>query len=139
MDRDIKMMLGKILGELYRVESAIGMDCPATPARVYGLLRGIETAIDEELAEIGDVEAAKIKAVMDVLEPIWMSEEELEKFKGYYDIEPKLEARGVDREDAIKILRYLNANGQFREVIVKMNSQHSPVECKTFELTEWDS
>ena len=139
MGRDTKVMLGKILGEIYRMESAIGMDCPASPARIYGLLRGFETAIDDELAEVGGVEATKVKGVMDVLEPIWRNEDRLADFKGYYDIESDLEERGIYREDAIKILRYLFANGQFREVILKMNSQHSPVECKTFELGEWDS
>lgn len=139
MDKDTKLMLGRILGEIYRVESAMGMDCRAGPARIYGLLKGFETAIDEELAEIGGVEAAKIKAVMDVLEPIWRDEERLAAFTGFYDIEDELEARRVSRGDAIKILSYLNANGQFREVIGKMNSQNSPVECKTFELSEWDS
>ncbi len=75
---------------------------------------------------------------MDVLEPIWADEEKLKNFRGFYDIERELEQRGVHRSDAIAILRYLKANHQFTDVIEKMDSSHSPSECRRFELTEWD-
>lgn len=134
-----KRAFGKLLGELYRMQSALGMNCPATPGQIYGLLNGFETVIDEELDGIGSISAKKFDAVIDVLNHIWADEDRLAEFKGYYDIEGELTARGVDRIEAIRIIRYLKANGQFLDLIQKMNSQYSPVECKTFELDEWNT
>ncbi|MEN8131689.1 MAG: hypothetical protein ABFS45_16175 [Pseudomonadota bacterium] len=139
MDKEQKLFLGKMLGEIYRMERANdNVACHVRSAHIYALLNGFEHAIDRELEMIGYVSKEKLKAVMDVLDPIWADRERLEKFKGFYDIERKLSAKGVDRGDAIAILTYLKANGQFTEIIDKMDSSHSPTECRTFELSDWD-
>lgn len=139
MDKDTKRLFGMLLGEVFRIQRAMpDMTCAASDAQIYGLLNGFEGSIDEILERTGDISSEKVKAVMDVLEPIWADQEKLKNFRGFYDIEGELGRRGVDRSDAIAILRYLKANHQFTDVIEKMDSSGSPAECRRFELTEWD-
>ena len=138
-DSNIRL-LAKILGELYRMESAReAIASPASPARIYGLLNGFESEIHEELDRIGWVSQQDLKAVVDVLEPFGTSSDKLQEFTGYYDIEEDLKNRGIDRRKAITILKFLKANGQFEGVIAKMDSSRSPSECRTFDLDMWDA
>lgn len=139
MDKDTKRLLGTLFGEIFRIQKAIpNLTCAASDAQIYGLRNGFESAVDEILERTGDISAKKVKAVMDVLESIWSDRERLNSFRGFYDIERELQQHGVDRGDAITILTYLKANRQFTEVIEKMDSSHSPIECRSFELTESD-
>ncbi len=140
-DQQIKLLLGKILGEIYRIENRSGdkIACPAREAHIYGLLNGFERSIEEELKGIGFISEAKLQAVEDILNEYFVDQEKLKAFKGYYDIERRLEGLGIGRGEAITILTYLYADGRFVKVIDKMDSPDSPVECKKFELSEWDS
>ena len=139
MNLKTKIMLGKILGELYRIQNSPNvMKCPASSGRIYGLLNGIEDAIDADIQTSSLISTDKVDAVCEVLNPIFSDPTKLQEFTGFYDIEEELDKRNVDRSDAIRILTYLYADGKFSTVIEKMNSQNSPIECKTFELTEWD-
>ena len=140
MEQDTKLLFGKILGEIYRIQKATdGIACPASPGQVYALLNGFEDAVDQEIEMMGSITKDQVRAVMDVLDPIWMDQEKLANFKGFYDIENELQSRGVDRWDAIGVLTYLKANHQFEEIIAKMDTSGSPSECRRFELSEWDS
>lgn len=139
MERETKLLFGKILGEIYRIQRATeNISCPASNSQVYALLNGFEDAVDEEIERIGYISKDNVKAVMDILEPIWIDKDKLSKFKGFYDIERELQRNGVDRPTAISILKYLKANHQFQEVIDKMDSSDSPSECRRFDLDEWD-
>lgn len=139
MDKDTKQLFGRLLGEVFRIQRAMpDIACAASDAQIYGLLNGFEDSLVEILERTGYISSEKVKAVMDVLEPIWTDEEKLKNFRGFYDIERELDQRGVDRSDAIAILRYLKANHQFTDVIEKMDSSYSPTECRRFELTEWN-
>ncbi|HCB12101.1 MAG TPA: hypothetical protein DEP36_00820 [Gammaproteobacteria bacterium] len=139
MDKDTKRLFGRLFGEVFRIQKAMpDVACAVSDAQIYGLLNGFEDAINELLERTGDISAEKVKAVMDMLEPIWADEEKLKNFTGFYGIERALQQQGVDRSDAIAILRYLKANHQFTDVIEKMDSSDSPTECRRFELTEWD-
>lgn len=139
MDKETKLLFGKILGEIYRIQRVSDeIACPAIPGQIFALLNGFEDAVDKEIEMMGSITKEQVRAVMDVLDPIWMDREKLANFKGFYDIENELQRRGVDRVDAISILTYLKANHQFEEIIDKMNSSGSPTECRRFELSEWD-
>lgn len=133
-----KIMFGKILGEMYRLQNLTGKKERSSPAQIYALLNGFEDAIDSEIEGIGFISNEMLQSVMDVLDPIWSDDSKMEEFKGFYDIENDLKKRGVDRYNALKIIKYLKANGQFTSLIEKMNSVHSPSECKTFTLYDWD-
>lgn len=139
MDKETKLLFGKVLGEIFRLQKATGKISPgASDAQIYGLLNGFEETVDDVVERMGGISTEKMKAVMDVIEPIWSNEERLSKFKGYYDIEGKLASKGVDRSDAISIFTYLKANHQFTQLIQKMDSSDSPSECRRFDISDWE-
>jgi len=132
---DIMRLLGKILAETYRIQRrtpgfAVGVD----DAHIYGLQNGFEHVIERELEGIGTITKREFDHVGDVLDLYDSDPAKLAAFKGFYDIEGELKAGGVDRLKAIQILTYLNANGQFDALIRKMDSDHSPSECRKFDL-----
>jgi hypothetical protein len=131
------VLLGKLLAEVYRVQRKLEIPT-ADDATIYGLRNGFETVVAEELERVGFVSKAQVKHVMDVLDPIWQDPTKLAAFKGFYDIERELESGGVDRSTAIAVLTYLNAQGQFTDVIAKMDTHGSPGECRTFVLSKWE-
>lgn len=134
-----RLLLAKLLGEIYRIQKQSGVPCVAEDAQIYGLLQGFEDVVDEELARIGYVSKEKLSFVIDVLDSINRDDERVSAFRGFYDIEDELQKGGVDRVAAIRILTFLNANGQFNALIAKMDSSNSPHECRTFNLGPWDA
>ena len=132
-----KLMFGKLLGEIYRIQNHQG-NCYVDESVIYGLLHGFESTINEEIESIGYTSIEEVRAVMDILDEYHKDNDKLSGLKGYYDIEHKLKQVGIERYKAVEILTYLKANRQYEHVIEKFNSSNSPVECKTFELNEWD-
>ncbi|KAB2952947.1 hypothetical protein F9B85_06675 [Heliorestis acidaminivorans] len=131
-----KFMLAKVIGEILRLQNKLGI-CGYSEKTIYGLLNGIEPAIDEFFS-VEAITQGQVKAVIDVLNPYHLDKEKLSKFKGFYDIEHDLENQGIDRWQAIKILTYLYNNRQFQEVIDKMDSSYSPTECRTFHIDDFE-
>ena len=114
MERDTKILLGKVLGEIYRIQKRIqSLPCPVDDGQVYGLVNGFETAIDHELESVGFITGKQVDAVADVLDPIFLDPEKLEEFGGFYDIESELKSRGVDRGTAAIILTYFYISVSF--------------------------
>lgn len=132
-----KILFGKILGEIYRIQNRNGY-CPVSEGRIYGLLNGIEWAIDEEISNISPVSKEDLKQAADILNRYWKDPADLEKVTGYYDLEDDFDAVGLDRGKMIKILTYFNSNRQFTDIIAKFDSSNSPTECRTFYLDDWD-
>ena len=98
----------------------------------------IEPVIDRQLSEVGWITDDEITAVADVLQPYFDDEEKLNGLKGYYQIEFALRYAGIPREKAIAILTYFKANEQYTDVIKKLNSDASPIECKRFDIPDWN-
>lgn len=132
------LLLGKMLGELYRMQRKLGMPCGASDTHVFGLLNGFEDSIESELEAIGQVPKHHVRQVVGVLDEIWSDPARRQEFTGFYDIEDRLEDEGVDRAQAIKILMYLKSRGQFDELIQAMDSSGSPTECRGLNLGEFD-
>ncbi|WP_157800946.1 hypothetical protein [Bacillus solitudinis] len=134
-----KYLFGKLLGETYRIQKRLN-DCPPGVGDdvIYGLVNGIETVVDSQISGLSKVENWEVDVVEGVLNEIFIDPDKTEAFSGYYDIEPELGKRGVSRGKAIVILTLLKAQGRFTNLIVKMDSPKSPVECKRFELSNWD-
>lgn len=125
MEKESRLLFGKILGEIYRFQRASDVVvCPASQGRIYALLNGFEGALERELEVMGWISDQQVKAVTDSLLAVWQDKNRLNHFKGYYDLENELQRRNISREEAIKILTYLKANHQFVELIEKMNSPH---------------
>ncbi|MXQ53160.1 hypothetical protein [Shimazuella alba] len=137
MDTDLKLFLGKILGEIYRLQKKEGL-YNHSDGRIYGLINGFESVIDEEMDMIPHITEKELKTVTDVLHEIDQNEEETEKFQGFYDIERKLQEKGIYRHRVIYILKYLYASGRFTRLIDKMNSSGSPGEVRNLKLTDWE-
>jgi hypothetical protein len=134
-----KVLLGKILGEIYRIQSRMDIPHGLSKKTIYGLLNGFEVEIEDILQSMGYVSSQQVKAVINVLDSIRSDPQKLNEFKGFYDLEEEVNARGVYREELMSILTYFNANGEFPEFIEKMKGQHSPAQCKTFDLDEFNS
>lgn len=138
MDKETKVLLGKLLGEIYRIQKRMpDLDCGASEDKIYGLLNGFESEIDDEIKSIGFVSKDDVAKVASVLDEYHHNPEKLEQLTGFYDIERKLERLGINRAKAKTILTWFNAGDRYTNVIQKMNSTNSPVECKTFEVSEW--
>lgn len=131
------ILLGKLLAEVYRLQKAAGLDAPDA-ARIFALRNGFESAIQDELAHIGFISTVQLQHAISVLEPYWKDPAKLASLKGFYDIEQALADGGVDRDHAKQIFQYLQANSQFTDVLAKMDSTDSPLECRTFTLSKWD-
>lgn len=134
-----QLLLGKLLGEIYRLQRKTDTPCSASDATIYGLLNGFEETTQDELERVGVVTKEQVKHAGDVLNAVWDDQEKMANFKGFYDIEHKLAAGGVDRIDAIKIITYFKANNSFQDLIEKMDTSGSPGECRTFELDKWSN
>ena len=119
MEKDTKLFFGRILGEIYRIQKHNEMPCAASETEIYGLLRGFEDVIDEQLDLIGYVPSSDVENVGKVLEEIYSDEEKLKSFKGFYDIEHKLNSMDINRPQAIKIITYFNIDEGFDKVIKK--------------------
>jgi len=132
---DNKRLLGKLLGEIYRLQRTNGM-ITAGEAHTFALLNGFEDAINEELEAIGQITVEQVRHVRRVLGRYFDDRELLNSLHGFYNIEDELEAGGVDRVTAIDIFKYLKTRGDFEEIIQRMDSGHSPEECRRFELNE---
>jgi hypothetical protein len=132
---NLKQLFGKVLGEIYRLRSTLDPDdYSVSESTIFGLTRGIETVIDEEIERTGWISKEQFEAVCDVLDQYSVGDVEQGKVRGFYDIEPSLNARGVDRPTAMIAITYLKADNRFTEIIEKFNSMHSPVECKRFDI-----
>ncbi|WP_282035006.1 hypothetical protein [Metabacillus indicus] len=137
MEDQLKLALGKILGEIYKTQQLITGD--EVPDKVtFGLLAGIEDVIDGELMNIEMITKEDVKKVDDVLYEHFDAGEKEEAFSGYYDIEHRLSNLGVSRWKAIQIIKLFNAESRYTTLIEKMNSSNSPGECKDFRLKSYD-
>lgn len=132
-----KYQFGKLIGEVYRIQNRQGYS-PVSEGRIYGLLNGIETAIDDEINSLSPISNEELESVMNIFAPYWNDEEKLEEITGYYDLEDQFTAAGLSRGTMIKILTYFKANRQYDAIIDKFNSGNSPTECKTFKLYDED-
>jgi hypothetical protein len=131
---DSKFLLGKLLGEIYRVERKLEMDTDVSDETIHGLLNGIESYIDAETPS--PIGKDKVEKLTQVLNEYFTDAQKLNGLKGYYDIEKRLEELGyqVDRMDAYEIIRNLKAQGKFERVIQKFDSLDSPEELRTFKM-----
>lgn len=137
MDRELTLALGKILGETIRLQKRVDPEMvQISDSIIYGLLNGFESVIEQQLTVNDPVTADDINAMADILNPYHIDREALNSFRGYYDIEGQITERGISRIKAIDILTYFKVNGQFEEVINRMNTSNSPGECRRFNIHE---
>jgi hypothetical protein len=140
MDIETRIFLSKILGEIYRIQKRIDkFPCSASDSHIYALLHGFQTAIDDEIGTMNFINEDELTGMGKILDEYWSDPLKLKGFKGYYDIENKLKAIGINRSKAITILKYFKMQDRFHGLIEKFDSVHSPVECKRFEISEFET
>lgn len=132
-----KYLFGKLLGEVYRTQSRLG-HAAVSEGVVYGLVNGVEIAIDEEIRRLAKISKEDYQRAADIFNKYYLNEEKLEKVKGYYDLENELINAGLDRGKMITIVTYMKAEGVFIELIEKFDSSNSPSEMRNFDLHEYD-
>ncbi len=130
-------LLARLLGETFRVQKQLEMAVSVDDGTIYGLIHGVEAALDSIRGDRW-ISNERFSKAEKVLSSVFDDREKLAKFKGFYDLERDWQNAGLDRTDAIILLTYFYNSGKFVDLINKMNSKYSPIECKTFELDEYD-
>lgn len=131
MDKN-KVLLGKILGELYRLQNHYAPGFFSTDkSTIYGLLNGIETVIDDQVP-LDPISAGEYAIVNNILFDYSTGREVLhpEAVDGHF------RSMGIDRSKTTTILRYMKAAGFFEDVIDKISSGNCPSEYKTLEIPD---
>ena len=131
MDKEAKLFMGFILGEICRLQNKQGM-VTVSDATIYGLLNGFEQVTDEFLEKVAGIPESKVTAAAKILQPYFDDNEK--ELSGYYQIQNELGAAGITREEAIRISTYFHARGDFVGVLEKMDTTGSPIECRKFEM-----
>lgn len=135
----LERILARMLGEQFRIQKKLGMAPGATDQDIYGLLIGIDASIDEVADDRDVISRDLVDTVANTLNDIYTDAARRDAFRGYYDLESALQQRGIERDQrwkVIRIVKWLYAAGQFGELIAKMDSEHSPDECRTFDLRD---
>jgi len=133
MNNETKKLVGTMFGHIFRLQKAVGVPT-FDDATIFGLLNGIEPAIDKVIGDNQYITTDMVDAAARVLQPYFDDDAKLAGLKGFYDIERALQSEGIDRIAAIYIFRYFQASGSYQSVLAKMDTSDSPGECRTFEL-----
>ncbi|MBP1309154.1 hypothetical protein JOD82_002174 [Paenibacillus sp. 1182] len=134
MDREMKFAWGRLLGETLRVQKRVDPSMvQASDATIYGLLNGFETVVDAQLSVNEPITEDDLNNMARILEPYHQNPDTL---RGYYTIESEVDAANISRLKAMMILTYFKSEGRFEEVIRRMNTEHSPGECREFEIRQ---
>ena len=126
MQKELKQTLAKILGEIYKVQTACNIECDANAAKIYGLVNGIESAIDEEFSFDCWTSNSEMETIMRIFSEIDQSREKSAAFKGYDHISAQVKAAGLHKGTVIMAARYYNLLGMFRPMTDKILYEISP-------------
>lgn len=124
MNDELKITLGKLLGETYRVQKEQGI-ARVDDGRIYGLLNGFEEAIESEFGELDLISNEQISIVSDYLMPYYNGEKSTEDLPNFLHLRMDLERQGISHGRLIQIFKYLKATSRFNVEIDK---------CGGFEL-----
>ena len=131
MDQELKALLGRILGEIFRMQKLNKLPMShESDAKIYGLIHGIESVIDESSSYL--VTRRQEELLTGLLDSYT---ERPEEFKGYYTIELPNDLRRrsdtpIDRATAITLLTYLKGRGHYEDLIKRLDSSDSPGELR---------
>ena len=140
-DKKNKILFGKILGEIYRLQKSFSFgnaSYSVSNARLYGLLNGIEREINSEIQEIGFISEEEVSAVESILTEYLEDANKLKTLKGYQDLEKPFKQKKIKKSVAITILKYLYTQSRFSPIIEQLDNTNSPIEFQNFELDEYD-
>lgn len=116
MDSELKLVLGKMLGEVYRIQRAQGI-CQISDSRIFGLLNGIEEEVEAEINGLESISKSQVEVVRDYLTPYYNKEIDLEELPSFLHARLELEREGISHSDLIIILKYLKSKNSYVEEI----------------------
>ncbi len=120
MDKDLKLALGKILGEIYRLQGRT-LKMPAVSEQtVFGLLNGFEETIDQEIGGLKMITQDEVRHVSSVLERYENDPLLLQSLVGYTAVEREMARYGIDWSTAQKIVTLLRHQRKYPKVIQKL-------------------
>ncbi len=128
MEKDLKLALAKLLGEILETNSESTID----QGTIYGLKNGFEFVINDFFSEEYSLTQEDYENFVSILNPIWNDLEKLENFSGFYEIESSLKDLGINKDKAWSFFKYFQLKGTFGEIREKLDSSNSPTEFRNF-------
>ena len=129
-------MYGKLLGEIYRIQRRLDVEfksdkshqlCKADDKTIYGLLEGIEEAINPEIE--GDLVSQKDSQA--IVSLFHKHLDNLDQLKGYYtNFEPELQKQGIGRDTFLRVAYYLRFFEMYNPILDGIDTNDSPGECR---------
>ncbi|OES43852.1 hypothetical protein [Domibacillus iocasae] len=128
MDKDLTLTLGKVLGELYEIQKQQGIN-KVDNGHIYGLLHGFEEALKKEFENLNFISQEKVEAVSQYFSSFIKAGTETDDLPPFDSMRSQMEKQGMDQEQFITILRYLNASDRLNIDVNQLGN---------FELTSGD-
>jgi hypothetical protein len=108
VDTNLTLILGKIMGELYDLQSRQGID-KADKGHIYGLENGFEEALEKEFGELSVFRKEEVETVYRYFSPFMEAKTETDELPPIEEMRAQMEKKGISQDRFIIILRYLNA------------------------------
>lgn len=118
LDKETKTALGKILGNVYLLQKKQDIT-EQSDSHIFGLLNGIESALDVEFEEMDFISKEEIRVVENALEPYLDDKEEVEIRSQSLRLGLEHEHE-IDQAKFIDICKYLSGRGNFQAVIKQL-------------------
>ncbi|WP_046179797.1 hypothetical protein [Domibacillus tundrae] len=109
MDKDLTLTLGKVLGELYEIQKQQGIS-KVDNGHIYGLLNGFEEALMKEFGNLNFINKEEVDVVFRYFSPYIEAGTETDELPPFDNMRAQMEKHGMDQDQFITILRYLNAS-----------------------------
>ncbi|SDY84008.1 hypothetical protein [Thermoactinomyces sp. DSM 45892] len=113
MDIQKKVAYGKLLGEIYRIQKALGIPNECSDHHVYGLQHGMEPSIRAIWEEYDFISVDEIVIVDELFDEIESgNHKDVTSEEVLLDI---LESRGLPESKGRKVLQYYKLGGFYKE------------------------
>lgn len=120
MEKELKLALGKILGEVYRLQIQAEPNIASTSgATAYGLINGFEETINEQLENLKEITSIDVQKVRGVLQPIFddpnrriSGSYEFKQLK-YDEVWQQANSKGIEEAKFTIVLNYFMANDEY--------------------------
>jgi len=121
LEQELKLALGKLLGEVYRSQKTQGI-LQISEGRLFGLLNGVEEEIDNELENMKFISKGHVSVVCDALDPYYKGEKAIDEMPSFLHFRMELEHKGINHAMLIDILKYLRSIGSYTTEIDKLGN-----------------
>lgn len=115
MDKEIKLLLGKVLGEIYEIKNALPQfKDKIDDDKIYALKNGFEFIIDKEVFDY-KVSTEECINLVDTISPIFYNKD-LDEVSKYKNIEEKIKGLNFDKEKLDLLFEYFYKKGAFKSI-----------------------